>query len=127
MNTTHDKRQFKESPEQHANFLSKFSFWSHKMKFIFFNNKTTQCPTKYCYRWMKDIYKLGTKGILKPKDIYQLKSELGSKEITEKFIKLWADEMKRQNPSMFRLLFRKFGGSVLFWGICYSVLDVAMR
>lgn len=94
------------------------------MKFVFFLHKHN---VQRYFRWMKDIYKLGTKGVLNPEDIYQLKSELGSKEITEKFIQLWADEMKRQNPSIFRLLYRNFGGSVLFWGICYSVLDIAMR
>lgn len=76
---------------------------------------------------MKEIYKLGTKGILQPEDIYQIKSELASKSITEQFIKLWKDEMERKNPNMLRLLFKLFGKSVFLWGICYSALDIGMR
>lgn len=76
---------------------------------------------------MKDIYKLGTKGKLNTEDIYKIKSELAGKGITEEFIKLWSDEMKRKNPSMLKLMFNAFGKSVLFWGVCYSTLDIAMR
>lgn len=73
------------------------------------------------------MYILGTKGILKPEDIYRIKSELRSKGITEEFIQLWTDEMEKENPNIFRLLFKCFGKSILFWGMCYSALDIAMR
>lgn len=76
---------------------------------------------------MRDIYKLGTKGTLKPEDIYQVKHELESKMITENFIRLWTDEIKMQRPSMFRLLCKSFGAPILFWCLCYSSLDIAMR
>lgn len=121
MNCSHEKRKFKQSPEKHANFISKLTFWLDNN--ILFNGILKQCLT----RWMKDIYKLGTKGILQPEDIYQIKSELASKGITEEFIKLWKDEMKTKSPSMLRLLFKKFGKSVFLWGIMYSALDIAMR
>lgn len=76
---------------------------------------------------MKDILKLGIKGPIPPDEIYKPKSTLECKVITDNFIQMWSDELKRKNPSVLRVIFKLYGTTLLFWGLTFSLLESAMR
>lgn len=76
---------------------------------------------------MKDIFKLGIKGPIPPDEIYKPKSTLESKKITDRFIQMWSDELKRKDPSVLRVIFNIYGVPLLFWGLSFSLLESAMR
>lgn len=76
---------------------------------------------------MKDIFKLGIKGPIPPDEIYIPKSTLESKKITDRFIQMWSDELKRKKPSVLRVIFNIYGAPLLFWGLSFSLLESGMR
>lgn len=76
---------------------------------------------------MKDVFKLGTKGPITPDEIYKPKSNLESRRITEKFVELWSEELKKKNPSVLRVVFKIYGFPLLSLGILFSILESSMR
>lgn len=53
-------------------------------------------------------------------DVYALSTSFESKVISNKFSKLWDDELQRQKPSMIRLFLRYCGCPVFFVGQLYA-------
>lgn len=62
-----------------------------------------------------------------PEEIYKPKSELESKTITDRFIQMWSNELKRKDPSVLRVIFNIYGTPLLFWGLTFSLLESVLR
>lgn len=76
---------------------------------------------------MKDIFKLGLKGSISPEEIYRPKSALESKIITSKFVELWSEELKNEQPSVLRVIFKNYGFSLVVLGALFSIVETTMR
>lgn len=76
---------------------------------------------------MKDIFKLGLKGSISPEEIYRPKSALESKIITTKFVELWSEELKNEQPSVLRVIFKNYGCSLVVLGALFSIVETTMR
>lgn len=76
---------------------------------------------------MKDLFKLGLKGSISPEEIYKPKSALESKTITTKFVELWSEELKNKHPSVLKVIFKNYGGSLVILGALFSVVETTMR
>ncbi len=79
------------------------------------------------FRWMKDIFRLGLKGPISPDEIYKPKATLESKRITDAFIEKWSEELKRENPSVLRVILKIYGVPLIFWGLTFCLMESAMR
>lgn len=76
---------------------------------------------------MLDIFKLGLKRPIEENDIYEALPEHQSSKLSEKFTKLWDDELKRSKPSVLRLLLRGFGWHCIGGGLLYCVAEAVTR
>lgn len=81
----------------------------------------------FTFRWLKNIFKLGNKGIIPLEEIYKPKSNLESKQITDSFIELWEEELTKKNPTVLRIIFKNYGCQYLFRGWSYSILEIGMK
>lgn len=76
---------------------------------------------------MKDIFKLGMKGSIPPEEIYKPKLELESKNITSKFVELWAEELNKKHPKVLRVILKIYGFPLILFGILFSIVETTMR
>lgn len=73
------------------------------------------------------MFKIGLQRSIEEEDVYDVLTEHKSEAITQKFSKLWDDELKRKKPSILRLLYLAYGKYVISWGIIFSLLETCCR
>lgn len=76
---------------------------------------------------MKDLFRKGYQRPLTEDDLYDNKPTLNSQPLTNKFLKLWNDELTREKPSIFRMLFRAYGTLLIIMGVLYCVLETGCK
>lgn len=54
-------------------------------------------------------------------DIYAVTNSMRSDKNTDEFAKLWDIELKKQNPSILRVILKLHGSTVFTWAILYSI------
>lgn len=106
MNKSEKSRSTKPAnPVETASYFSIFTFW-----------------------WLKDLFRLGSKGPLDLNGLYEIKSNLRSEQITSAYAESWRQEiLKRKSPSLVRVLFKHHGAAMLIWGLLYSIVESVMR
>ncbi|EDS30176.1 multidrug resistance-associated protein 1 [Culex quinquefasciatus] len=93
-----------ENPVQNASFISRRTFW-----------------------WLKDIFRAGQRKAITEDLLYASLPEHRSGQLSERFERLWTEELVRPQPSLMRTFCRAFGAVTLFWGLLFSVLETANR
>lgn len=78
-------------------------------------------------RWLKPIFSIGLKRAIDDDDIYDVSNGMKSDQITEAFSKLWQLELKRKNPSIFRVVFKLYGCKMFICGIFYAIGETLAR
>ncbi|EDW98328.1 probable multidrug resistance-associated protein lethal(2)03659 [Drosophila yakuba] len=104
MNRTRRKVVRPKNPYTKANFFSQWSFW-----------------------WMRDLFKRGLQGPLTDEELYQHRKTLDSERVTNKFAELWDDELKRNNPSVVRMILRAYGKIFLPMGLAFSISETICK
>lgn len=104
MNRNISNHKRKANPVVGANIFSQWTFW-----------------------WMKDLFRKGYQRPLTEDDLYDNKPTLNSQPLTNKFLKLWNDELTREKPSIFRMLFRAYGTLLIIMGVLYCVLETGCK
>lgn len=67
------------------------------------------------------MLRIGMKRTIKDDDIYAVTNSMRSDQNTEIFSKLWALELKRDNPSILRVMLKVHGFKVLTLGLLFSI------
>lgn len=70
---------------------------------------------------------IGMKRSIEEDDIYAVTNEMRSDLNTEQFAELWEEEVKRHNPSIFRVLFKIHLKKLLPVGILYAIGETIAR
>ncbi|KAH8232502.1 hypothetical protein KR032_008347 [Drosophila birchii] len=104
MNRTRRKVVRPKNPYTEANFFSQWSFW-----------------------WMRDLFKRGLKGPLTDEELYQHRKTLDSERVTNKFAELWDDELKRDDPSVVRMILRAYGKIFVPMGLAFSLAETVCK
>lgn len=82
----------------------------------------------FAYRWLKPIITTGLRRAIQENDIYAVKTDMRSDLNTEELTKLWELEcQQKQEPSLFRILFKIYLCKVFFIGILFSIGVTAAR
>ncbi|XP_053685732.1 ATP-binding cassette sub-family C member 4 [Sabethes cyaneus] len=93
-----------ENPIRNASFLSRRTFW-----------------------WLKEIFRAGQRNEITEDFLYATLPEHQSQRLSDKFERLWADELQRPHPSLMRLFYRAFCKATLLWGLLYSIVETTNR
>ncbi|XP_017023787.2 probable multidrug resistance-associated protein lethal(2)03659 [Drosophila kikkawai] len=104
MNRTRKKVVRPKNPYTEASFFSQWSFW-----------------------WMRDLFKRGLKGPLTDEELYQHRKTLDSERVTNKFAELWDDELKRDDPSVVRMILRAYGKIFVPLGLAFSLAETVCK
>lgn len=99
-----EKETRKPNPHTKANRFSKMTWW-----------------------YMRELYKTGYSRPITSDDIYQTIHHHESERISEKFTKLWDQELQSRNPSVIRMFYNAYGASVLSLGILFSISETVNR
>lgn len=78
-------------------------------------------------RWLKPMLSIGLKRSIEQDDIYAVTNDMRSDLNTEQFAKLWDEEVKKSNPSIFRVLFKLHLKKLLPIGILYAIGETVAR
>lgn len=73
------------------------------------------------------MFAIGLKRAIEEDDIYAVTSDMRSEQNTEAFSKLWNLELKKNNPSIFRVMWKLYGLKVLPVGLIYSIGETLAR
>lgn len=92
-----------------------------------------ECPAEYAtvfsrltFSWMTPLMKFGYKNYLTEDDLWALQKTDTSRATGEAFRTAWEHELeKRKNPSMWRALFRAYGGPYALAAVFKSLNDVS--
>ncbi|XP_058443653.1 ATP-binding cassette sub-family C member 4-like [Malaya genurostris] len=92
------------NPIRHASFVSRWAFW-----------------------WLKDIFRAGLRHEITEDQLYAALPELRGARLSEKFERLWTEELERKQPLLIRAFYRAYGNAILFWGLLFSVFESVSR
>lgn len=73
------------------------------------------------------MFTIGMKRAIEEDDIYAVTNSMRSDQNTEAFSKLWALELKKDNPSILRVMLKVHGFKVLTLGLLFSVGETLAR
>lgn len=73
------------------------------------------------------MFAIGMKRSIEEEDIYTVTNDMRSDINTEKFAKLWDEEVKRKKPSIFRVMFKLHLKKLLPIGILYAIGETIAR
>lgn len=73
------------------------------------------------------MFAIGLKRSIEEDDIYAITNDMRSDENTEKFAKLWDEELKKKKPSIFRVIFKSHLYKLLPIGILYAICETIAR
>ncbi|XP_055536637.1 ATP-binding cassette sub-family C member 4-like [Wyeomyia smithii] len=93
-----------ENPVRNASFLSRRTFW-----------------------WLKDIFRAGQRNEITEDMLYATLPEHKSQKLSDKFERLWVEELQRSQPSLMRVFYRAYGKATLLWGLLFSAFETANR
>lgn len=85
------------------------------------------CVAHTRLRWLKDFYLLGLRDAIRPEEVYATNEPTLAKPVSEKFEEWWDEELTRAKPSLVRMLIRKYGWSVVFVSLAFSMTETLMR
>lgn len=73
------------------------------------------------------MLQIGLKRPIEEDDIYAVTNSMRSDQNTEAFAKLWELELKKKNPSIFRVMLKLHGFKVLTFGLLFSIGETLAR
>lgn len=73
------------------------------------------------------MFAIGLKRTIEEDDVYAVTSGMRSDKNTDAFAKLWALELKKKDPSIFRVMLKVHGFEVLALGLLFSVGETLAR
>lgn len=73
------------------------------------------------------MFMIGLKRAIEEEDVYAVTNDMRSEKHTNGFVKLWDEEIKKKNPSIFRVMLKLYGYKVLPVGILFSVGETLAR
>lgn len=73
------------------------------------------------------MFAIGMNRAIEEDDIYSVTNSMRSDQNTEAFTKLWALELKKENPSILRVMLKVHGFKVLTLGLLFSVGETLAR
>lgn len=79
------------------------------------------------FRWLKPMFAIGMKRAIEEDDIYAVTNSMRSDQNTEQFAKLWQLELKKKNPSIWRVMLKIHGFKVLTFGLLFSIGESLAR
>lgn len=85
---------------------------------------TASILSKVFFLWTWPIFKTGLNQTITEKDISTNNPTLESKKLTDNFNRLWSKELKSASPSIFRIVFKYCGCSVIVKSLIYTVLEL---
>lgn len=78
-------------------------------------------------RWLKPIFTIGLKRPIESDDIYDVVDSMRSEQNTEAFAKQWESELRRKNPSIFRIILKLHGFKILSIGFLFSFVETMAK
>lgn len=78
-------------------------------------------------RWLNPIFSIGLKRSIEDDDVYAVTNDMQSELNTEKFAKLWDEELQKKKPSILRVLFKLHLYKLLPFGILYATCETIAR
>lgn len=73
------------------------------------------------------MFAIGLRRSIEEDDICAVTNDMRSDINTEKFAKLWDEEVKKKNPSIFRVMFKLHLKKLLPIGILYAIGETIAR
>lgn len=73
------------------------------------------------------MLKIGLFRKIEEDDLYTVTDSMRSTQNTGKFAELWQLELKKTNPSIFRVIIKMSGLEYLTWSLLYLAADTAGR
>lgn len=73
------------------------------------------------------MFAIGLKRAIEEDDIYAVTNDMQSEQNTNAFVQLWDLELKKTNPSIFRVMLKLYGPKVLPVGILFSIGETIAR
>lgn len=73
------------------------------------------------------MFQIGLRRSIEEDDIYAVTNSMRSNQTTETFAKLWNLELKKQRPSLLRVIRKVYGFEVLIVGILYAIAETFAR
>lgn len=73
------------------------------------------------------MFSIGLKRSIDESDICEVTHDMRSDENTERFAQLWDEEVKKKNPSIFRVMFKLHLYKLLPIGILYAIGETIAR
>lgn len=73
------------------------------------------------------MFAIGLKRSIEEDDIYEVTNDMRSDSNTEKFARLWEEELKKKKPSIFRVMFKLHLYKLLPIGILYAIGETIAR
>lgn len=73
------------------------------------------------------MFSIGLKRSIEENDIYEVTNDMRSDSNTERFAQLWDEEVKKKNPSIFRVMFKLHLYKLLPFGILYAIGETIAR
>jgi hypothetical protein len=83
--------------------------------------------SKMSYWWCRDLYKVGLKRPITDEDVYETIGHHESERISQRFTKLWEQELKSSNPSTLRMFFNAYGWKITIFGLLFSITESFVR
>lgn len=80
--------------------------------------------SKLFFLWTLPIFRKSLKQTITETDISRDNPTLECKKLTKTFSELWKTELYNSTPSVFRMVFKYCGWSVILKSLCYSVLEL---
>lgn len=96
--------KMEQHPQEHANFLSKITFF-----------------------WLFDLFKFGHSNEITANDIPSVRQADSSAKLTKRFYALWNCEINSGRGSLWRVLVKLYAAKVTICGFLFSVLDTICR
>lgn len=91
-------------PEEHANFLSKMTFF-----------------------WLVDLFKYGHSNEITANDIQNVRQSDLSANLSKNFSTLWSNEINCGRRSLWRVIVKLYATKVIVCGFLFSALDTICR
>lgn len=73
------------------------------------------------------MFLIGLKRSIEDDDIYAVTNDMRSEINTEKFAKLWDEELKKKKPSILRVLFKLHLCKLIPFGILQAICETIAR
>ncbi|XP_055678742.1 ATP-binding cassette sub-family C member 4-like [Lutzomyia longipalpis] len=83
--------------------------------------------SKRLFLYLVDLFRIGRNRSIEDSDIYETLPEHKSEGLSDKFHKLWTEELKRKSPSLLRMYTRAYGWSVIGLGFLFCIIETTTR